>query len=182
MARKAILEGGKRDEIIAAATRLFFTEGFEGTSVRMILGEVGGEVGMFYHYFASKEELFDVVADRFFRQYALEFEAMAEKVNSPEELVDAFLPSYEAAMEKYARVEGGMHWTIRAALHERTVLSLVPAAEKLLRRFGYHDDCPPDIAAGTTVAAVSAAIHSESFQNMNEAERKRLLLHLITRK
>ena len=43
MARKAILESGKRDEIIAAATQLFFTEGFEGTSVRKILGMVGGE-------------------------------------------------------------------------------------------------------------------------------------------
>ena len=76
MARKAILEGGKRDEIIAAATKLFFTEGFENTSVRKILSMVNGEVGMFYHYFASKEELFDVVTDRFFRQYAAEFEEM----------------------------------------------------------------------------------------------------------
>ena len=42
MARKAILEGGKRDEIIAAATTLFFTEGFESTSVRKILDRVGG--------------------------------------------------------------------------------------------------------------------------------------------
>ena len=77
MARKPVLEGGKRDEIIDAATQLFFTEGFEGTSVRMILGRVGGEVGMFYHYFSSKEELFDIVVDRFFRQYALDFESMA---------------------------------------------------------------------------------------------------------
>ena len=60
MARKAVLEGGKREEIITAAEQLFFTEGFEKTSVRMILEKVGGEVGMFYHYFKSKEELFDV--------------------------------------------------------------------------------------------------------------------------
>ena len=52
MARKPVLEGGKKDEIIAAATQLFFTEGFEGTSVRKILGMVNGEIGMFYHYFA----------------------------------------------------------------------------------------------------------------------------------
>ena len=44
MARKAILEGGKRDEIIAAATKLFFTEGFEATSVRKILALVDGEI------------------------------------------------------------------------------------------------------------------------------------------
>ena len=61
MSRKAILEGGKRDEIIAVATKLFFTEGFEATSVRKILALVDGEIGMFYHYFASKEELFEQV-------------------------------------------------------------------------------------------------------------------------
>ena len=133
MARKPNPEGGKRDEIIAAATELFFTGGFEGTSVRKILGRVGGEVGMFYHYFASKEELFDVVVD----------------------------------------------WTIRSALHERTVLSLIPAAEELLKRFGYRGGYPTDIAAAMAVAAFSAAIHSESFQQMEEAEQKQLLLRLI---
>ena len=179
MARKAILEGGKRDEIIAAATTLFFTEGFEAASVRKILALVGGEVGMFYHYFSSKEALFDLVVDRFFRQYALDFEAMAGSVRTPEELVDAFLPSFEDAMEKYRRVENGMHWTIRSALHERTVLSLIPAAEDLLKRFGYQGSYPPDIAAAKLVASVSAAVHSGSFQNMDEAQRRQLLLQLI---
>ena len=179
MARKPILEGGKRDEIIAAATQLFFSEGYEGTSVRMILSRVGGEVGMFYHYFASKEELFDVVVDRFFRQYALSFAAMAENIRSPEEFVDAFLPSYEEAMGKYSRVESAMHWTVRSALHERTVLSLAPAAEELLKRFGYRGAYPLDIAAARTVASISAAIHSGSFQKMEEGERKQLLLRLL---
>ena len=49
MARKAVLEGGKRDEIIMTAMKLFFEHGYEATSVRMIMNEVGGEIGMFYH-------------------------------------------------------------------------------------------------------------------------------------
>ena len=64
MARKAILEGGKRDEILDKAILLFTQNGYEGTSVRMILQEVGGEIGMFYHYFSSKEELFDCAMKR----------------------------------------------------------------------------------------------------------------------
>ena len=179
MARKAVLEGGKKDELIAAATRLFFTRGFEGTSVRQVLQLVGGEIGMFYHYFSSKEELFEVVVDRFFRQYAADFEKTAGAVNTPEELVDAFLPSFEAAMEQYKRVEDGMHWTIRAALHERTILSLLPSAQELLLRFGYAGSYPLDIAAAKTVADVSAAIHSASFQQMAEGEKKSLLLRLL---
>ena len=55
MARKAVLQGGKRDEIIKVATKQFFENGYEETSIRSILNDVGGEVGMFYHYFKSKD-------------------------------------------------------------------------------------------------------------------------------
>ena len=37
MSRKAVTDGGKRDEIINAALNLFFEQGYEGTSVRSIM-------------------------------------------------------------------------------------------------------------------------------------------------
>ncbi len=179
MARKPVLEGGKREEIITAAEQLFFTEGFEKTSVRMILEKVGGEVGMFYHYFKSKEELFDVVADRFFRTYQTGFEKMTEQISTPEELVSSFLDNYELAMERYRRIERNMHWTVRLALHERTVTALIPTVRKLLERFGYQGKYPLDIAAGKVTADISAAIHSESFRHMSDTEKKDVLLSLV---
>ena len=66
MARKPVLTGGKRDEILESAMKLFFENGYEATSVRMIMNAVGGEIGLFYHYFKSKDELFDRVTERFF--------------------------------------------------------------------------------------------------------------------
>ena len=179
MARKPVLEGGKREEIITAAEQLFFTEGFEKTSVRMILEKVGGEVGMFYHYFKSKEELFDVVADRFFRRYQAGFEQMAAQITTPEELVYSFLNNYEYAMERYRRIESNMHWTIRYALHERTVTALIPTVQKLLERYGYQGKYPLDIAAARITADISAAIHSQSFIRMSDTEKKELLLSLL---
>ena len=179
MARKPVLEGGKREEIITAAEQLFFTEGFEKTSVRMILEKVGGEVGMFYHYFKSKEELFDVVADRFFRMYQAGFEKMTEQVTSPEEMVSSFLDNYQSAMERYRHIEKNMHWTVRLALHERTVAALIPAVQILLVKFGYQGKYPLDIAAGRVTADISAAIHSESFAHMSDAKKKEILLSLL---
>lgn len=41
MARKAVLESRKRDEILDKAIFLFTQNGYEGTSVKMILKEVG---------------------------------------------------------------------------------------------------------------------------------------------
>ena len=90
MARKAVLTGGKRDEIIDIAMKLFFENGYEATSVRMIMNEVGGEIGMFYHYFKSKDMLFDQVVESFFKKYREKFEAMLMSCENKE----AFANSY----------------------------------------------------------------------------------------
>ena len=82
-------------------------------------------------------------------------------------------------MEEYRRVEAGMHWTIRYALHERTLLSLLPAAEGLLTRFGYHGVYPLDTAAAIAVADLSAVLHSAGFVAMEEEGKKHLLRHLL---
>jgi len=179
MARKKVLEGGKRDEIIAAAEKLFFSEGYENTSVRKVLEEVNGEIGMFYHYFRSKEELFDVVIERFFSRYASNFNKMIEEVDSIEQFIDVFLPNYEKAMGQFSLVKDNMHWTVVSALHEKTIMSLVPGIMELLKRNDYKLKYPIDIASGKIVADVSVAIHSESFAKLSETEKKELLLRLI---
>ena len=112
MARKAVLTGGKRDEIIDIAMKLFFENGYEATSVRMIMNEVGGEIGMFYHYFRSKEELFDRVVEKFFDDYREKFEDLINEYKTPDDLVDSFLPLYEESMSKFALLRGNMHWTV----------------------------------------------------------------------
>ncbi len=179
MARKAVLEGGKRDEIIAAAEELFFREGYENTSVRMILEKVGGEVGMFYHYFRSKEELFDIVTERFFARYVRTFEELTEGVTDTADFPRLFLPVYETAMSQYRQIEGHMHWTVRFAMHDMTLLALLPAVERLLARSGYHGRYALDIAARRILADISAVIHSPSFEAMDREEKKQLLIRLI---
>lgn len=179
MARKAILEGGKRDEIIAAAQQLFFSEGYEQTSVRKVLDKVGGEVGMFYHYFKSKEELFNVAVDRFFRQYAEDFEKIMDTVSAPEDLVDKLLKQYEGAMQSFGKVSGQLHWSMASALHERTLLAMAPAVQKALQAHGYDGPYPLDIAAGKLIADVSAALHAPSFAGMTKKEKKAILISLI---
>ena len=139
----------------------------------------GGEVGMFYHYFRSKEELFDTVVDRFFTGYAKELTKSMERADTPEKLADIVLCSFDEAMERYRRVEGSMHWSVSSALHERTLVSLIPAAEKILERFGYAGSYPMDIAAAKVIAVLSAALHSVSFSEMSEEERKELLVRLL---
>ena len=49
----------RKMEIVKAALELFFEKGYEGTSVRMIQERIGKQVGGFYYYFESKDDVFD---------------------------------------------------------------------------------------------------------------------------
>lgn len=55
----------RRTEILDGAWELFTTRGFEGATVAAIIDKVGIAKGTFYHYFESKEDVLDALADRF---------------------------------------------------------------------------------------------------------------------
>ena len=52
-----------RDRLIAAATRLFAEDGYEGTSIEAVLQEADVSRGALYHHFANKEALFEAVLE-----------------------------------------------------------------------------------------------------------------------
>ena len=176
MARKPVLEGGKRDEIIKEAMALFFENGYEATSVRMIMNRVGGEIGMFYHYFKSKEELFDKVVDSFFKGYEEKFRALVMESKTPEKLVDTFLPLYSESMQEFGKIQGNMHWTVQYAMHTRTVMALVPIVAELIKKWDIKSDVPADILAGQLLYGISATIHSQGFEKLNDKEKKKNVL------
>ena len=179
MARKAVLSGGKRDEIIFEAMKLFFENGYEATSVRMIMDQVGGEIGMFYHYFKSKESLFDCAVERFFADYQVKFDRIICSCSNPESFVDAFLPIYTTSMEQFGRLKENMHWTIQYAMSAKTIHALLPAVITLLASWRLPGQIPPDIAAGQLVYGISATIHSESFEKMDTLKKKECLVEYI---
>lgn len=51
-------------EILATARGLFFTKGYDATSVNDIISTIGIAKGTFYHYFDSKEDLMIALADQ----------------------------------------------------------------------------------------------------------------------
>ena len=99
--------GETRDVIIQAAAKVFFENGFEKTSVKMILEEAHVVTGSFYHFFASKEALFEAVAESFGR-----------------------------TADTYTRMFQGnkLHWTVRSALHDRTLEAMIPPLARTFTR------------------------------------------------
>lgn len=62
----------RRAEILDCAQKFFYTKGYEQTSVRDIIDDVGVAKGTFYHYFSSKQALLEALIDRLAEQ-ALQF-------------------------------------------------------------------------------------------------------------
>ena len=54
----------RRDELIATAERLFYTKGYEKTSVQDILTEMNYSKGGFYHHFDSKLSVLEAICER----------------------------------------------------------------------------------------------------------------------
>lgn len=179
MSRKAIVVGGKRDEIISIAMDLFFEFGYEATSVRMIMDRVGGEIGMFYHYFKSKNMLFDEVVDKFFKDFRYRFEVMVDNYKSLDSFVDSFLFEYSYSIDKFKALKNNMHWSIQYSMFAKTLVLLKPSVVLLINNLNVKNNTSIDILAGQILYGVSATIHSDSFELMEYSEKKKCLLVFI---
>jgi TetR/AcrR family transcriptional regulator, transcriptional repressor for nem operon len=67
-----------REQIIAAAAKLFREKGFDGVSVADLMKEVGLTHGGFYGHFSSKEELIGLALQEAFRETANMWENVIE--------------------------------------------------------------------------------------------------------
>lgn len=130
--KKAVLEGGKREEILKVALRLFFEKGYDAVTIRMIQREVGSEPGLFYYYFDSKEEVFDLAVKRFVEGYLPELEVTLEKGRKNPQLMLTYFFTFVhqqtiAFREKYG---DSLHWTVRYAIRENALELMEPYLEE----------------------------------------------------
>lgn len=174
-------KGGKKDEIIQVASKLFFEKGYEETSIRDILEVVGGEVGMFYHHFKSKEALFQVVVDRFFSEYKKNFYRLTQECESQQEFITTLLEYYRRAMKQFHQISNVMHWTIQYAMTARTIEELKPFVVNLVSKWLTTKNRPVELVAGQLLYGISATLHSESFQSMTREEQLCAMTELCER-
>lgn len=124
----------RRQELIEIALKQFLENGYEKTSVRSILKEADGEIGMFYHYFKSKNEIYEAALEYYNEDYIAKF---TEIVNS------AGLSFKEKLNQVFTRLPGSIseyslmytekvNPQIMMVLHSRTLLKMVPLFEQII--------------------------------------------------
>ena len=137
MSRTKVVEGGRRDQIIDAANKLFVEHGYDGTSVRSIMREAGGEVGLFYYYFKSKDEVFNVVVERFIDGYIPRIEEMLERdAREPYRMMTDFFEFVERESAAYRAGDGrNLHWTVHMAIREYAQEMLTPYMKRIIENY-----------------------------------------------
>lgn len=107
----------RRSELVSTAQQLFYTKGYEKTSVNDIVKEVGVAKGTFYHYFDSKTAVLEAIVDDWVNQLVV----MLDKIVADDSL---------SALEKW-----------RAVIYESHGWKLERKAEMIeAGRFLYMDE------------------------------------------
>lgn len=88
-----------RDKIVTAAFQLFLAHGFDGTGLSQILAASSLSKGAFYHYFATKEEVYREVVDNFFLKPMMAFDFTAIENQPLRESRDLLSAAYEQLPE-----------------------------------------------------------------------------------
>ncbi len=169
-----------RDKIVTAAYACFMEKGYEQTSVRMILEKAGVTTGSFYHFFPSKEELFEAVVDIFLTDYVSTFESICQNHELPvTQRYELLFSELARRMREYYGQLGGnhLHWSIAYSLHEKTMGSLLPSVEALLTDAIHTGAVKSRMEIDTRtlsmllIRGIESILHSKSNFNMVETER-----------
>ena len=134
MPRKQMFEGGTKNRILQVGRQLFFENGFDGTGVRAIMKAVGADVGAFYYYYTSKDELFDDVMEHFFAPFHEDFERLAKEAEETpyRSLLRFFIYLSDRTREFRAQYAEHMHRTVRLAIRESTLTIMEPYVQRII--------------------------------------------------
>lgn len=183
MGRKPVLEGGKRDEIITAALALFFEKGYEGTSVRMIQKRVGSEIGLFYYYFKSKDEVFDIAINKYMERYHDLYRSFIDKnKDKPENLLISFFGTVKDAVSNFRSTNAdNLHWSVRRAIREQGLEMLCPYVEECLNTMIENGIKLPDVSVKGLAVVLAYGIGGTIIQHKEEItiEEMELILNSL---
>ena len=175
--------GETREVILRTATKVFFENGFEKTSVKMILSEANIVTGSFYHFFPSKEALFEAVVEEFLKDYSLRVRAILEDDTLTfDQIIDGFFKEFTESSDTYFNVLQGdkLHWTVKCALHDMTVESMIEPLAHALSRFIQNGsvksliDVDPETLSRIMIKGAEAIIHSK---NCDTKDLRRILIN-----
>jgi AcrR family transcriptional regulator len=151
-----------RSQLIVIARRMFADRGYEGTSIEAVLKEAGVSRGSLYHHFASKEALFEAVAEDVETSVGEQTLAAAGGSDGPVAALRAgFLAWIRLAGDPVVRrillidAPSVLGWERWRAMEERHALGLIRAVLQVIAQEGRL----PQELAGTLAHVLLASVN-----------------------
>ena len=131
----------RREELLATAERLFYTKGYEKTSVQDILTEMSFSKGGFYHHFDSKLAVLEAICELRARETCERAEqalkqtegSAADKLNAvfgASQILTGGQPGFVSLLLQVAYREDGV--LMREKMKQRQLEGLLPVFEQIV--------------------------------------------------
>jgi AcrR family transcriptional regulator len=121
-----------RGQLLVIATRMFAERGYEDTSIEAVLREAGVSRGSLYHHFASKEALFEAVAEEVETSVGAQTVAAASGSQGPVEALRAGFAAWirlagDPVVQRILLIDGPsvLGWERWRAMEEHHALGLI---------------------------------------------------------
>ncbi|WP_163337371.1 TetR/AcrR family transcriptional regulator [Desulfopila sp. IMCC35008] len=118
----------RKEEIVAAAGELFFTKGYDNTTMKDVMVRLNIAKGTIYHYFASKDELLEAVIDKVAEEEWQRLQLIAEQTEG------TVLERFKHLVIEGSKNSGGdghhdliehLHQTSNAGMHIRLLAKIL---------------------------------------------------------
>ena len=171
-------ESKTKEILLETATQLFSENGYEATGVRDILQISGVSTGSFYHFFSSKESIFEAVIERYLQGYTERIGCIFadEEKPFPERINLFFEELIKTSDGYYHKLQGyHMHESMQLLLHEQTLRRIHPYIRDALDtgiRNGSIRPCLDTDAATLTTVLIRGVEGILSSANLSSASKK----------
>ena len=97
-------QGGRREDILAAAEKVFEANGYAAATVDAVAAAAGVAKGSIYNYFKSKQDLFTQLFSELIARQIAGAEALTKAPSPAAEKIDAILSYWSERLEEFKRV------------------------------------------------------------------------------
>jgi AcrR family transcriptional regulator len=154
----------QRERILQEAAVLFARGGFDASSLNELAGEAGISKAGIYHYFKTKQEVYDAIIVRTLQSLIDQVETAVRERDDPYERLVTFMTAHAAHFERN-------YWAFRAMLISFSAMSApVSRAEAATLRERYEQLLRGIIADG---------VERGSFRDVDPASTGRAILSML---